>query len=186
MVIMATLVGFVLLKKVSVVAYSVWFCHETIFEALQWGNGQSANGISINGFMTSNFTWTSLLLIWASLLALATVTFVITIKYMVDLMKAFYSFALGIVLDAQVSPEFFLQVAILHAFIIVTMACAFVFMVYTHFPFALAQNSFYGCCSPLGSIFHDLLEDLILPTFLFFILEDKDGIKRVALLHVYW
>ena len=70
MVIMATLVGFALLRKVSMVAYSVWFCHETIFEALQWWNGQSVDGISLNGFMTSNFTWTSLLLIWESLLTL--------------------------------------------------------------------------------------------------------------------
>ena len=94
---------------------------------------QSADGISINGFMASNSTWMSLLLILASLLSLASVTSVITIKYMVELMKVFYSFALGIVLGVYISLEFFLQVAILHAFIIVTMACAYVFVVYTHF-----------------------------------------------------
>ncbi|XVF66748.1 hypothetical protein PTKIN_Ptkin10aG0062400 [Pterospermum kingtungense] len=189
----------------AVVALSVWFFRETIFEALQWWNGrpptdglllgfcilltglacvpivalhfshvmsakrcivlvvatgllfilmqppiplswtyrsdiikaarQSADDVSIYGFMASKPTWPSWLLILAILLTLAAVTSVIPIKYIVEL-RAFYSIAMGIALGIYISAEFFLQAAVLHALIIVTMICASVFVVFTHFPSA--------------------------------------------------
>ncbi|XVF02097.1 hypothetical protein REPUB_Repub04eG0147100 [Reevesia pubescens] len=189
----------------AVVALSVWFCRETIFEALQRWNGrppsdglllgfcilltglacvpivalhfshvvsakrcivlvvatgllfilmqppiplswtyrsdvikaarQSADDISIYGFMASKPTWPSWLLILAILLTLAAVTSIIPIKYIVEL-RAFYSIAMGIALGVYISAEFFLQAAVLHALIIVTMVCASVFVVFTHFPSA--------------------------------------------------
>ncbi|XP_010556079.1 PREDICTED: uncharacterized protein LOC104825454 [Tarenaya hassleriana] len=189
----------------GVVAISVWFCRETIFEALQWWNGrspsdglllgfciiliglgcvpivalhfshvlaakrclvlvvamgclfivmqppmpvtwsyhsemikaarQSADDISIYGFMASKPTWPSWLLIVAILLALAASTSLIPIKYVVEL-RAFYSVAMGLALGVYISAEFFLQAAILHALIVVTMVCASVFVIFTHFPSA--------------------------------------------------
>lgn len=189
----------------AVVALSVWFCRETIFEALQWWNGrspsdglllgfcilsmglacipivalhfshvlsakrslvlvvatgllfilmqppiplsltyrsdmiraarQSADDISIYGFMATKPTWPSWLLILAILLTLAAVTSIIPIKYMVEL-RAFYSIAMGIALGVYISAEYFLQAAVLHALIVVTMVCATVFVVFTHFPSA--------------------------------------------------
>ncbi|OMP11412.1 hypothetical protein CCACVL1_00533 [Corchorus capsularis] len=188
-----------------VVALSVWFCRETIFEALQWWNGrapsdglllgfcilltglacipivalhfshvmsakrclvlvvatgllfilmqppiplswtyrsevikaarQSADDISIYGFMASKPTWPAWLLIMAILLTLAAVTSIIPIKYIVEL-RAVYSIAMGIALGVYISAEFFLQAAVLHALIVVTMVCASVFVVFTHFPSA--------------------------------------------------
>ncbi|KAF5746364.1 hypothetical protein HS088_TW06G00535 [Tripterygium wilfordii] len=189
----------------SVVALAVWFCRETIFEALQWWNGrapsdgfllgfcifliglacvpiiylhfshvlsakrslvlvmatgllfimmqppiplswtyrsglikaarQSADDISIYGFMASKPTWPSWLLVMAVLLTLAAVTSIIPIKYIVEL-RAFYSIAMGIALGIYISAEYFLQAAVLHALIVVTMVCAYVFVVFTHFPSA--------------------------------------------------
>ncbi|KAK8603353.1 hypothetical protein V6N13_085542 [Hibiscus sabdariffa] len=189
----------------TVVALSVWFCRETIFEALQWWHGrppsdglllgfcilltgvacvpivalhfshvmsakrcillvvatgllfilmqppiplswtyrseiiraarQSADDISIYGFMASKPTWPSWLLILAILLTLAAVTSIIPIKYIVEL-RAFYAIAMGVALGVYISAEFFLQAVVLHALIIVTMVCASVFVVFTHFPSA--------------------------------------------------
>ncbi|KAF2288407.1 hypothetical protein GH714_007258 [Hevea brasiliensis] len=188
-----------------VVALSVWFCRETIFEALQWWNGrppldglllgfcivltglacvpivamhfshvlsakrclvlvvatgalfilmqppiplawtyhsdiikaarQSSDDISIYGFIASKPTWPSWLLIVAILLTLAAVTSIIPIKYMVEL-RALYSIAVGIALGIYISAEYFLQAAVLHALIVVTMVCTSVFVVFTHFPSA--------------------------------------------------
>ncbi|CAK9178796.1 unnamed protein product [Ilex paraguariensis] len=189
----------------GVVALSVWFCRETIFEALLWWNGrhpsdgllwglcilltglacipivalhfshimsakrclvlviatgllfilmqppiplswtyhsdlikaarQSADDISIYGFKASKPTWPSWLLITAIMLTLAAVTSVIPIKYIVEL-RALYSIAIGITLGIYIAAEYFLQAAILHALIVVTMVCASVFVVFTHFPSA--------------------------------------------------
>lgn len=189
----------------GVVALSVWFCRETIFEALQWWNGrspsdglllgfcilltglaclpivalhfshvmsakrslvlvvatgllfivmqppipltwtyhsdlikaarQSADDISIYGFMASKPTWPSWLLITAILLTLAAVTSIIPIKYIVEL-RTFYSIAIGLALGIYISAEYFLQAAILHVLIIVTMVCTSIFVVFTHFPSA--------------------------------------------------
>ncbi|KAL2559972.1 no exine formation 1 [Forsythia ovata] len=188
-----------------VVAMSVWFCRETIFEALQWWNGrppsdglllgscillmglacipivalhfshvmsakrclvlvlatgvlfilmqppipvswtyhsdlirsarQSADDISIYGFMASKPTWPSWLLIAVILLTLAAVTSIIPIKYIVEL-RTFYSIAMGVALGIYISAEYFLQAAILHTLIIVTMVCTSVFVVFTHLPSA--------------------------------------------------
>ncbi|KAL7135244.1 hypothetical protein ABFS83_11G080400 [Erythranthe nasuta] len=189
----------------GVVALSVWFCRETIFEALQWWNGrppsdglllgscilltglacvpivamhfshvmaakrylvlvvatgllfivmqppiplawtyhsdvirsarQSTDDISIYGFMALKPTWPSWLLIAAILLSLAGVTSIIPIKYIVEL-RTSYAIALGVALGIYVSAEYFLQAAILHALIIVTMVCTCVFVVFTHLPSA--------------------------------------------------
>ncbi|KAJ6347103.1 hypothetical protein OIU76_003739 [Salix suchowensis] len=175
----------------GVVALSVWFFRETIFEALQWWNGrapsdgllfgfcialtglacvpivalhfshvlsakrclvlvvatgllfillqppipvawtyrsdiiraarQSSDDISIYGFMASKPTWPSWLLIVAILLTLAAVTSIIPIKYVVEL-RTFYSLAIGIALGVYISAEYFLQAAVLHALIVVTMS----------------------------------------------------------------
>ncbi|KAL9668523.1 hypothetical protein QQ045_006057 [Rhodiola kirilowii] len=189
----------------GVVALSVWFCRETIFEALQWWNGrhpsdslllgfcilltglacvpivalhfshvlsakrclvlvvatgllfifmqpplplsltyhsdliksarQSADDISIYGFMASRPLWPSWLLIVAVLLTLAAITSVIPIKYMVEL-RTLYAISMGIALGVYISAEYFLQAAILHVLIVVTMVCASIFVVFTHFPSA--------------------------------------------------
>ncbi|KAK4371320.1 hypothetical protein RND71_010795 [Anisodus tanguticus] len=189
----------------AVVALSVWFCRETVFEALQWWHGrppsdglllgscflltglacvpivalhfshvmsakrclvlvvatgllfilmqppiplswtyhsdvikaarQSADDISIYGFFASKPTWPSWLLIVAILLTLASVTSTIPIKYIVEL-RTFYAIAIGISLGIYISAEYFLQAAILHALIVVTMVCTSVFVVFTHFPSA--------------------------------------------------
>lgn len=189
----------------TVIALSVWFCRETIFEALQWWNGrapsdglllgscilviglacipivalhfshvmaakrslvlvvaagilfivlqppfplsstyhsdiikaarQSVDDLSIYGFMASKPTWPSWLLIAAILLTLAAVTSVIPIRYIVEL-RTFYSIAMGIALGIYISLEYFLQAAVLHVLIIVTMVCASVFVVFTHLPSA--------------------------------------------------
>lgn len=188
-----------------VVALAVWFCRETIFEALQWWYGRppsdglllgfcilltglacvpivalhfshamlakrclvlvvatgllfiliqppialswtyhsevikaarlSTDDISIYGFMASKPTWPSWLLIAAILLTIAAVTSIIPIKYIVEL-RSFYSISMGIALGIYISAEYFLQAAILHALIVVTMVCASVFVVFTHFPSA--------------------------------------------------
>ncbi|XP_009768338.1 uncharacterized protein LOC107769077 [Nicotiana tabacum] len=189
----------------AVVALSVWFCRETVFEALQWWHGrppsdglllgscllltglacvpivalhfshvmsakrclvlvvatgllfilmqppiplswtyhsdvikaarQSADDISIYGFFASKPTWPSWLLIVAILLTLASVTSTIPIKYVVEL-RTFYAIAIGISLGIYISAEYFLQAAILHVLIVVTMVCTSVFVVFTHFPSA--------------------------------------------------
>ncbi|KAJ0230744.1 No exine formation 1 [Hirschfeldia incana] len=189
----------------AVVAISVWFCRETIFDALQWWNGrppsdglllgfctvliglacipivalhfshvlsakrslvlvvatgcmfivmqppmpmtwsyhsemikaarQSADDISIYGFMASKPTWPSWLLIVSFLLILAAATSLIPIKYVVEL-RAFYSVVMGLALGVYISAEFFLQAAVLHVLIIGTMVCASVFVIFTHFPSA--------------------------------------------------
>lgn len=189
----------------GVVALSVWFCRETIFEALQWWNGrppsdglllgfcvvltglacipivalhfahvlsarrclvlvvasgllfillqppipltwtyhsdlikaarQSADDISIYGFMASKPTWPSWLLIVAILLTLAAATSIIPIKYMVEL-RTLYSISMGISLGMYISAEYFLQATVLHVLIVVTMVCTSVFVVFTHFPSA--------------------------------------------------
>ncbi|CAA0815517.1 no exine formation 1 [Striga hermonthica] len=188
-----------------VVASSVWFCRETIFEAFQWWNGrspsdglllgscilltalgcvpivalhfshvmsakrhlvlvvatglllimmqppmpvtltyhsdlirlarQSADDISIYGFMAAKPTWPSWLLIISSLVTLAGVTSIIPIKYIVEL-RTFYAIALGVSLGVYISAEYFLQSTILHALIILTMICTSVFVVFTHLPSA--------------------------------------------------
>ncbi|KAM0987870.1 hypothetical protein ACFX13_012123 [Malus domestica] len=189
----------------GVVSLSVWFCRETIFEALQWWNGrppsdglllgfcivlmglacvpivalhfshvlsakrclvlvvatgllfilmqppipvswtyrsdlikaarQTADDITIYGFVAQKPLWPSWLLLMAILLTLAAVTSVIPIKYMVEL-RVFYSIAMGIALGVYISTEYFLQTAFLHILIVVTMVSASVFVVFTHFPSA--------------------------------------------------
>ncbi|XVF21526.1 hypothetical protein REPUB_Repub12eG0097500 [Reevesia pubescens] len=96
---------------------------------------QSADDISIYGFMPSKLTLRSWLLILAILLTLAVVTSVITVKHTVEL-RAFYSITMGIILGVYITTEFFLQAIVLHALIIVTVVCASVFVVFTHFPSA--------------------------------------------------
>ncbi|KAA8532277.1 hypothetical protein F0562_032310 [Nyssa sinensis] len=151
----------------GVVALSVWFCRETIFEALQWWNGRPPSDGLLLGFCilltglacapivalhfshvmsskrclvlvvasASKPTWPSWLLIAAILLTLAAVTSIIPIKYIVEL-RTFYSIAMGIALGIYISAEYFLQAAILHALIVITMVCTSVFVVFTHFPSA--------------------------------------------------
>lgn len=80
-------------------------------------------------------TWPSWLLIVAILLTLAAVTSIIPIKYIVEL-RTFYAVAVGIALGIYLSAEYFLQAAVLHALIIVTMVCTSVFVVFTHLPSA--------------------------------------------------
>ncbi|GMI75982.1 NO EXINE FORMATION 1 [Hibiscus trionum] len=206
----------------AVVALSVWFCRETIFEALQWWHGrppsdglllgfcilltgvacvpivalhfshvisakrcillvvatgllfilmqppiplswtyrseiiraarESADDISIYGFMASKPTWPSWLLILAILLTLASATSVIPIKYIVEL-RAFYAIAMGVALGVYISAEFFLQAVVLHLLIIVTMVCASVFVVFTHFPSASSTKLLPWVFSSLVALF---------------------------------
>lgn len=95
----------------------------------------STDDISIYGFMASKPTWPSWLLIAAFLLTLAAFLSIIPIKYIVEL-RTFYSISVGIALGIYISAEYFLQAAILHALIVITMVCASVFAVFTHFPSA--------------------------------------------------
>lgn len=106
-----------------------WTYHSDLIKAAR----QSADDISIYGFMASKPTWPSWLLIGAILLTLAAVTSIIPIKYIVEL-RTFYSIAMGISLGVYISAEYFLQAALLHALIVVTMVCASVFVVFAHFP----------------------------------------------------
>lgn len=108
-----------------------WTYHSDIIKAAR----QSSDDISIYGFMASKPTWPSWLLIVAILLTLAAVTSVIPIKYMVEL-RTFYSIAIGVALGVYISAEYFLQAAVLHALIVITMVCTSVFVVFTHFPSA--------------------------------------------------
>lgn len=126
--VVATGLLFILLQPPSPVA---WTYHSDFIKSAR----QSADDISIYGFMASKPTWPSWLLIGAILLTLAAVTSVIPIKYVVEL-RTFYSIALGIALGIYISAEYFLQAAILHALIIVTMVCTCVFVVFTHIPSA--------------------------------------------------
>lgn len=96
---------------------------------------QSSDDISIYGFMASKPTWPSWLLILAILLTLASITSVIPVNYVVEL-RAFYAIAMGIALGIYISAEYFLQAAVLHLLIVVTMVCTSVFVVFTHFPSA--------------------------------------------------
>lgn len=106
-----------------------WTYHSDLIRSAR----QSADDISIYGFMASKPTWPSWLLIAAILLTLAGVTSIIPITYIVEL-RTFYAIAVGIALGIYVSAEYFLQAAILHALIIVTMVCTSVFVVFTHLP----------------------------------------------------
>ncbi|XAR64327.1 hypothetical protein NMG60_11024623 [Bertholletia excelsa] len=108
-----------------------WTYHSDLIKAAR----QSADDISIYGFMTSKPTWPSWLLIISILLTLAAVTSIIPIKYIVEL-RAFYSIGMGIALGVYIAAEYFLQAAILHALIVITMVCTCVFVVFTHFPSA--------------------------------------------------
>lgn len=96
---------------------------------------QSADDISIYGYMAQKATWPSWLLIIAILLTLASVMSIIPIKYIVEL-RAFYSISIGVALGIYISAEYFLQAAVLHVLIVVTMVCASVFVIFTHFPSA--------------------------------------------------
>ncbi|KAA8529969.1 hypothetical protein F0562_034427 [Nyssa sinensis] len=109
----------------------LWTHHSDLIKTAN----QSADDISIYGFMASKPTWPSWLLIAAILLTLAAVTSIIPIKYIVEL-RVSYSIAMGIALGIYISAEYFLQAAILHALIIITMVCTSAFVVFTHFPSA--------------------------------------------------
>lgn len=108
-----------------------WTYHSELIKAAR----QSADDITIYGFMASKPTWPSWLLIAAILLTLAAVTSIIPIKYIVEL-RTFYSIAIGLALGIYISAEYFLQAAILHVLIIVTMVCTSIFVVFTQFPSA--------------------------------------------------
>lgn len=126
MLVIATGLLFVLMQPPIPLA---WTYHSELIKSAR----QSADDISIYGFMASKPTWPSWLLIAAILLTLAGVTNVIPISYIVEL-RTFYAIAVGIALGVYVSAEYFLQAAILHALIIVTMVCTSVFVVFTHLP----------------------------------------------------
>lgn len=96
---------------------------------------QSVDDISIYGFMASKPLWPSWLLIMAVLLTLAAITSIIPIKYIVEL-RAVYAISMGIAMGVYISAEYFLQTAILHGLIVVTMVFASIFVVFTHFPSA--------------------------------------------------
>ncbi|KAK1399618.1 hypothetical protein POM88_009481 [Heracleum sosnowskyi] len=108
-----------------------WTYHSEVIKVARL----STDDISIYGFMASKPTWPSWLLIAAILLTIAAVTSIIPIKYIVEL-RSFYSISMGIALGIYISAEYFLQAAILRALIVVTMVCASVFVVFTHFPSA--------------------------------------------------
>ncbi|KAK2973823.1 hypothetical protein RJ640_011751 [Escallonia rubra] len=150
MVVLTTFLGLALLAKrclVLVIATGLlfilmqppiplsWTYHSDVIKAARL----SADDISIYGFMASKPTWPSWLLIVAILLTLAAVTSIIPIKYIVEL-RMFYSIAMGIALGVYISAEYFLQASILHALVVVTMVCASVFVVFTHFPSALSTK----------------------------------------------
>ncbi|PKU64648.1 uncharacterized protein LOC110107839 [Dendrobium catenatum] len=96
---------------------------------------QSSDDYSIYGFVVSRPAWPSWLLIATILLTLAAVTSIIPIKYIVEL-RAFYAVGVGITLGIYVCAEYFFQAVILYPLIVATIVCAFVFVVFTHFPSA--------------------------------------------------
>ncbi|XP_077227698.1 no exine formation 1 [Tasmannia lanceolata] len=96
---------------------------------------QSADDITIYGFVASKPSWPSWLLITTILLTLAAVTSIIPIKYIVEL-RAFYAVGVGITLGIYICAEYFLQATILHALLVATIVCASVFLIFTHLPSA--------------------------------------------------
>ncbi|KAF9619043.1 hypothetical protein IFM89_004401 [Coptis chinensis] len=108
-----------------------WAFHSDLIRAAH----QSADDISIYGFVASKPTWPSWLLIVAILLTLAAVTSIIPVKYMVE-MRTFYALGVGCSLGIYISVEYFLQATILQAFIVVIVVCTSIFVVFTHFPSA--------------------------------------------------
>ncbi|KAM0934804.1 hypothetical protein DsansV1_C30g0214331 [Dioscorea sansibarensis] len=96
---------------------------------------QSSDDISIYGFVAAKPTWPSWLLIATVLLSLAAVTSAIPIKYMVEL-RAFYAVGVGLTLGIYIAAEYFFQSIILYPFIVATIVCASVFVVFTHLPSA--------------------------------------------------
>ncbi|KAJ8645969.1 hypothetical protein MRB53_007717 [Persea americana] len=96
---------------------------------------QSADDISIYGFVAMKPTWPSWLLITTILLTLAAVTSIIPIKYIVEL-RAFYAVGVGVSLGVYICMEYFPHATILHALLVATMVSASVFVVFTHLPSA--------------------------------------------------
>ncbi|KAL6512044.1 hypothetical protein OROGR_021641 [Orobanche gracilis] len=113
-----------------------WAFHSDLIRAAH----QSADDISIYVFVASKPMWPSWLLIAAILLTLAAVTFIIPVKYMVE-MRTFYALGFGISLGIYISAEYSLVVTtILQALVVVIMICASVIVVFTHFPSALSTK----------------------------------------------
>lgn len=128
LLVVATGVLFILMQPPLPIS---WTYHSDVIKAAR----QSSDDISIYGFMASKPTWPAWLLIAAILLTLAAITSIIPIKYIVEL-RTFYSIAVGVALGIYISAEYFLQTAVLHFLIVVTMVCTSVFVVFTHFPSA--------------------------------------------------
>lgn len=128
LLVVATGVLFILMQPPLPIS---WTYHSDVIKAAR----QSSDDISIYGFMASKPTWPAWLLIAAILLTLAAISSVLPIKYIVEL-RTFYSIAIGIVLGVYISAEYFLQTAMLHFLIVVTMVSTSVFVVFTHFPSA--------------------------------------------------
>ncbi|KAG6426678.1 hypothetical protein SASPL_110905 [Salvia splendens] len=131
----------------GVVALSVWFCLACIpIVALHFSHVMAAKRYLVLVIATGllfivmqppiPLAWTyhsDLIRSAPILLTLAGVTSVIPISYIVEL-RTFYAIAVGIALGIYISAEYFLQAAVLHALIIVTMVCASIFVVFTHLP----------------------------------------------------
>ncbi|CAA6663960.1 unnamed protein product [Spirodela intermedia] len=96
---------------------------------------QSADDISIYGFVVSKPLWPSWLLIITILLTLSAVTSAIPIKYVVEL-RALYAIGAGFTLGIYICAEYFFQSLMLFPLLVTTIVCASVFMVFTHLPSA--------------------------------------------------
>lgn len=96
---------------------------------------QSADDISIYGFVVSKPLWPSWLLIITILLTLSAVTSAIPIKYVVEL-RALYAVGAGFTLGIYICAEYFFQSLMLFPLLVTTIVCASVFMVFTHLPSA--------------------------------------------------
>ncbi|KAL4191966.1 hypothetical protein AMTRI_Chr06g191580 [Amborella trichopoda] len=96
---------------------------------------QSADDITIYGYITSKPSWPSWLLITTVVLTLAAMTSIIPVKYIVEL-RAFYAIGVGTTFGIYICAEYFLQAPILHAMLVASIICASIFVVFTHFPSA--------------------------------------------------
>ncbi|KAK1272029.1 hypothetical protein QJS04_geneDACA020997 [Acorus gramineus] len=108
-----------------------WAFRSTLINAAH----QSVDDVSIYGFIATKPSWPSWLLILTVLLTLAAITSIIPIKYIVEL-RAFYAVGVGITLGIYICAEYFFQAMILYPFLVTTIVCASIFIVFTHLPSA--------------------------------------------------
>lgn len=108
-----------------------------------WDNAhmpeRSADSIAIYGAAADTPTWPTWLLIITIVTSLAALTSAIPIQDVVEL-RLFYAVGMGISTGVYLCAQYFLQAAVLHVLLVAAMACASVFLVFTHLPSATSPR----------------------------------------------